>query len=80
MNFLTSQGADAEALAVSGSRDTITALRAENERLRAERDEALARLLDVVIADDGQAYKEARKLLERAAIPLPTPPALEEKT
>jgi hypothetical protein len=33
MNFLTSQGADGEALAVSGARDTITALRAEVERL-----------------------------------------------
>ena len=40
------------------------ALRAEVERLRRQRGQAIARIKDMLMGDDGQAWKEARKFLD----------------
>ena len=48
---------------------TLAAARQEIASLRAQLESADNRLRDMLLADDGQAYKEARKYLERRAQP-----------
>lgn len=58
-------GDDGDYYLCSDADPVITALQAENERLEARIIEADDRMVDMLKADDGQAYKEARKYLDR---------------
>jgi dienelactone hydrolase len=48
------------------SRDSqIASLEAERDALQARLNEAVGRIKDILIQDDGQAYKEAEKFLDK---------------
>lgn len=50
---------------VAELRDELRDLNIELTRARRERDQAIARIKDMLQGDDGQAWKEARKFIER---------------
>lgn len=50
---------------VAELRDELHDLNIELTRARKERDQAIARIKDMLQGDDGQAWKEARKFIER---------------